>query len=290
MTSSPWVLNGQGNCVQATVRTHHEKGSYAIGSAIDPDATFRLHGDRCDLGFNISLAATLRFVRETAAFTGAMPDSKVVAPAIAMQLEQLGLVPPKFIYDRAAGTPKIYTEVDKASEGQTQLVARLIHYGKSNPRLGPQDCTLSEEGVLTCPAGQVTSRAYRSQSGDGWNYRFLADQCAGCPLFDLCRDPKAKPSGPRNFFISDYAYQQRRALLYLNTDAFQQDMRLRPLVERIIANLVRYHGARHASGYGLANADYQARMAAVAFNLKQWVRLTAERRKPKRAKPDDDTS
>ena len=87
-----------------------------------------------------------------------------------------------------------------------------------------------------------------------------------------------------------YDYYQRKALAYLRTDAFQQDMRLRPAIERIIACLVRYHGARHATGYGLANADYQAHMAAMAFNLKTWARLTNERRKPKRTKPDADSS
>ena len=40
-----------------------------------------------------------------------------------------------------------------------------------------------------------------------------------------------------------------------------------------IACLVRYNGARHASGYGLLHADFQVRMAALAFNLKRWATL-----------------
>ena len=84
--------------------------------------------------------------------------------------------------------------------------------------------------------------------------------------------------------------ERREALAYLRTDAFQQDMRLRPAIERIIACLVRYHGARQADGYGLANADYQAHMAAMAFNLKTWVKLINERRKPRRTRPEADTS
>lgn len=106
----------------------------------------------------------------------------------------------------------------------------------------------------------------------------------------LCRKAESKPNSPRNFYISDYIYYQRKALAYLRTDAFQQDMRIRPAIERIIACLVRYHGARHAAGYGLANADYQAHMAAMAFNLKSWARLTRERRKPKRKRADIDSS
>jgi len=53
--------------------------------------------------------------------------------------------------------------------------------------------------------------------------------------------------------------------------------------------LVRYHNARRATGYGVASADYQAHMAAMALNLKTWVTLIRERRKPKRVRPFDDS-
>lgn len=288
------TLNQKGVCTQAVLRTKHEKGAYVMGSAIDPEATFRLHGDRCDLAYNVGVAATPHFVRSIKGVTGATPDSKLVAPCIADQKNQLGVVPPKYIYDRAAGAPKTYAEVDKASDGKTQLVARLIDHAKSYPRFGTHDCTLGEDGILTCPAGKTTSRAYRAKSGDGWYYRFMPADCTGCPLADKCRGEQTKPTSARNFFISDYLYHQRKALAYLKTDAFLEDMRLRPAIERIIACLVRYHGARHASGYGVANADYQAHMAAMAFNLKAWVKLTtnrkSERRKSKQARPVADTS
>ena len=61
-------------------------------------------------------------------------------------------------------------------------------------------------------------------------------------------------------------------------------MKLRPLVERIIAGLVRYNGARQARRRGLRNADFQMktcpersrRMCATAFNLKTWLRRLKE--------------
>ena len=232
----------------------------------------------------------MRLIRAIVGMTGATPDSKLVVPPLAAQWKELGLVPPKLIYDRAAGSPKTFAEVSAASGGKTQLVARLIDHAKGNPLFGPQDCTLGEDGFLTCPAGKLSSRVYRAQGGDGWTYRFLPDQCQGCPLAAQCRTAKSKPTSPRNFFISDYAYHQRQALAYLKTDAFTQDMRLRPAIERIIACLVRYHDARRAHSYGLHNADYQAHMAAMSFNLKTWVTLTRERRKPKRARPRDDSA
>jgi IS5 family transposase len=271
----------------AHLRSKHEKGSYVLGSSVDPEATFRLHNDKCELGYNVSVAATPHFIREIAAATGATPDSKGVAPLLQAQLEQLGLLPPKLIYDRAAGSPKIFAEVAEVSGGHTQLVARLIDHSRNNPRFGPQAFSLLADGGLLCPNQQTSYKYYRSGSGDGWDYRFSAQQCQGCPLLDRCRGDKVKADKHRSVFISDYVVQQRAALAYTKSEAFAQDMKLRPLIERIIACLVRYHGARRASGYGLRNADYQARMAAVAFNLKAWCKLTLDKEKACRTpKPD----
>lgn len=265
---------GESPVITATVRTEAVKGSYRIGSTVDEQATFRQHGDQTDLGYNINLAATQNFIREINAVTGATPDSSGVAPLISHQKENLGLVPPKLIYDRAAGMPKIFADVATASDGKTQLVARLINHSKNKERFGLNDFTLDDNGHLHCPNGQSTNRAYRSGSADGWNYRFKATECQGCPRWNQCRDPKSKPTSHRMVFVSDYLYQQRQAIAYTKTDAFQEDMKLRSHIERIIACLTRYNGARAATGFGLKNADFQVRMAAVAFNLKRWAVLT----------------
>ncbi len=85
-----FVLDEQSVCVQASQRSKHEKGVYAIGSAVDPEATFRQHRNRNDFCYNIGIDATKRFIRETSATTGATPDSKLVAPGIEAQKQQIG--------------------------------------------------------------------------------------------------------------------------------------------------------------------------------------------------------
>jgi hypothetical protein len=69
------------------------------------------------------------------------------------------------------------------------------------------------------------------------------------------------------------------------TLAYKEAMKLRPGVERIIAGLTRYNGARRCRRRGLANADYQAKMSAMAFNLKTWLRLLAERDRASQVAP-----
>jgi IS5 family transposase len=296
-----------GEVTGARHATEKERGSFVLGSSVDPDATFRKHGDRIDLGYNIHVSATHDFVREIFATTGAVPDTAGVAALIAHQAEQGFSLPPKLIYDKAAGSPKTFHAVHMASQGQTQLVAALIDHSKNTGRFGPLDFTLNEDGSLTCPAGKTTTTVYRANAADGWTYRFSAAQCQGCPLWDACRGPRtetepaeatvtqapalqSKRKGPkanshRQVFISSYRSAQRRAILYTQSDAFKADMKQRPAIERIIAALVRYNGARRAHSTGLANADFQVRMAAVAFNLKRWLVLTLAQEKAQRYHP-----
>lgn len=263
-----------GHVVGVTERPKDQKGSYRIGSATDPDATYRVHDDQVDFGYNVSVAATDNFIREIRADTGAQPDPVAIPDLLTAQGEHHDLMPDKFIYDAAAGTGKTYARVHEATDGQTQLVSPLIPYEKRTDRFGPDDFTLSEDGVtLTCPNGQVSDTAYRSGSGEGRNFRFFPDQCAGCADWEQCRDPDANPHGMRQVFISDHRPHVEAAKAYNQTDDFKADMKLRPLIERIIAALTRYNGARRARSRGQPKADFQAKMNATAANIKRWLRL-----------------
>lgn len=274
-----------GELRQISHRTQQTKGTYRHGSLVDLDATFRCHGDQTVFGYNVQVAATQTLITDIFATTGATPDGSGVAHLIAHQQAQQGFVPPKLIYDRAAGLPKYFAQVAQASDDQTQLVARLIDHSQRSPRFGPLDFALGEDGRLTCPNGQTSGRFYRSQQAEGWTYRFLPDQCQGCPLTANCRGDQVKPTAYRQVFVSDYRYHQRQALAYLQTDACAQDLKRRPTIERIIAALVRYNGARHATGYGLANADFQLKLAALAFNLKRWHTLHRQKQQAQRYQP-----
>ena len=274
--------------LQAAQRTPKEKGAYRHGSTVDLDATFRCHGDKTTFGYNAQVSATQNFITEIFATTGATPDGAGVAHLVANQKIHQGFVPHKLIYDRAAGLPKIFAQVAAASDQQTQLVARLIDHSQRSERLGPQAFSLNEQGVLRCPNGQSSSRAYRSGAADGWTFRFLPEQCQGCPLTRQCRGDQVKPTAFRQVFVSDYRFAQRKALAYLQTPAFKLDMKQRHHIERIIAALVRYNGARQATGFGLANADFQLKMAAVAFNLKRWHTLHLQKQRAQRFKPASD--
>ena len=270
--------NAEGQVTKVIELDQNSKGSYRIASATDTGATYRVHGEnKVDLGYNVNVAATTHFVREIRADTGAQPDAVGIPDVLTAQIEQHDVCPPKFIYDAAAGTGKTLAEVEKATKGQTQLVAPLIPYDKRTERFTPKDFTLSNGGLsLTCPHGQTTSTTYRSGSGEGWTFRFQASQCQGCPSWNDCRDPKANPEGFRQVFISDHRPLVEVSRDYNQTEAFKADMKLRPHIERIIAAIVRHNGGRRARRQGEKKADFQAKMNATAFNIKSWLRLLGE--------------
>ena len=271
--------NAQGETTAVTELPDAKKGSYRVASATDPDATYRVHGpDKVDLGYNVSVAATQDFIREIQADTGAQPDPVAIPEVLTAQQEHHGFFPPKFIYDKAAGTGKTHNDVAKATDGQTQLVAPLIDHTKNATRFTPEDFTLSPDGqTLTCPNGKATTTAYRSGSGEGRNFRFPAPQCAGCKLLAQCRGDEVPADHMRQVFISDHRSAAAHARTYAHTPEFKADMQLRPGIERIISNLTNYHGARRARRRGQDKADFQAKMSGTVFNLRQWLRKLAAR-------------
>ncbi|MCP4555239.1 MAG: transposase [Herbaspirillum sp.] len=150
-----------GRVVRVTRLPKEQRGSYRLGSATDPEATYRVHGaDKVDFGYNVSVAATINFVREIQADTGAQPDAVALPDLLTAQIEYHDTVPTKFIYDAAAGNGKTHAAVERATTGRTQLVAPLIAHAKNAARFTPDDFTLSADGnTLTCPNAQTTTTA-----------------------------------------------------------------------------------------------------------------------------------
>ncbi len=266
---------------QVTARPAEDKGSYRLGSATDPEATYRVHdddGNKTDFGYNVQVAVTENFVREIQVDTGAQPDAVAIPAVLRAEAEYHDLVPEKFIYDTAAGNGKTRALVAEATDGQTQLVAPLPPTHSPTGKFTPDRFQLSEDATtLICPNEQTTTLAYRSGSGDGRLFRFLGLQCRDCSLWEHCRTQQPGSKRYRQVFVSTYRREVEAARHYNATDAFKLDIRQRPRVERIIAALVRYNGARTARRRGKVKCDFQAKMNAVAYNLKKWMRLLRTR-------------
>lgn len=256
-----------------------KRGAYRLCSATDPEATIRNHGgDKKDFAYNVSVLATVHFIREIQVDTGSRPDGDAIADVLEAQREHHGFCPDKLIYDKAAGWGKIAHQVDQVTDGQTQLGAYPVSPKRKPDTLAPEDFVLSADGFsLTCPNGRISSQKYRSGSADGHTFRYPAAQCLGCPFLKLCRGSQETPTTHKSVFISDYRAEWERLKAYSQTEDFKQDMKLRPHVERIIAGLVLHNDARRARFRRIDKVAFQARICATAYNLKRWVSLLAAR-------------
>jgi IS5 family transposase len=281
-----------------TVTPRQPKGEYAICSATDPEATLRNHGKKGDkkdeiYGYNVQVAATIEgVITEIQAHTGSAPDQRDIASLVSEQKEHHDTCPSTLIYDAAAGSGKVRHDVAEASDGATQVSAPLPGHEKRTDRFGPYDFTLSEDGTtLTCPNGQTSTIAYRTPSGHGRTFRFFARKCwhgkpparrkqadlsQRCPLWEQCRAARQGPRSTRQVFVSDYRQEVEAAAAHNRTAEYEAERRLRPRIEQVVAALVRYNGARRARRRGLEAADWQAKMAATAYNLRWWAKRLAD--------------
>ena len=253
-------------------RPHGQKGSQRLGSAVDRDATFRKHGPSTVFGYNVALTTAQSRIRSIVVTTGCTADSATILPALE-QIQQRGEdVPDSLVVDRAGGAGKVRAAVAAATNGHTQIVARLPSAGKAEGRFGPADFVLSSDGrSCRCPNGVTSTRRYASQSGEGTHFRWYAKDCQGCPLWNQCRDPAANPNGHRSVFLSAYHATVRGAAAFNATPEGQQLLRQRSAIEPVIADLVRNAGARQARCRGLKKVQFQLSMAATVVNLRRWL-------------------
>jgi transposase len=141
------------------------------------------------------------------------------------------------------------------------------------PVLGAEQFTLDAAGkTLTCPAGQTTQQRERNSQGTGWKYRYSRAQCAGCRLRGQClSNPGGK--GGRTVIKNDYEAEYAQAQAKAQTPAYAEARRRHPAIERKLAELVRWHGARQARYRGRARVLCQGLLTGLVVNLKRIVRL-----------------
>jgi hypothetical protein len=221
------------------------------------------------------------FIRETHLATGAEPDNVAFPDVLQSQFDQHGFFPKQIAGDMKYGYGKTRAQIQQLTHGKTQIIALAPDYDQRSQRFNPRDFTLSDDGrSLSCPNGKSTNRCYPHKSQGGLQFRFPATLCRGCPFWNECRGPDGKKSAPRNVFISFYRDQIEAAQAFNQSDTFKQGIKKRMNIERLIFCLTNIHGARRAHSYGQKRTDYQLKMQATAFNLKQLVREMTKKRGP----------
>lgn len=103
-------------------------------------------------------------------------------------------------------------------------------------------------------------------------YMAQASDCKHCPLAAQCKGKKARE---KRLHHTAYKAQYDRMLERLATRMGKRMMRLRAAtVEPVLGSLITYFGLRHISKKGQAGAAKVMYIAAMAYNLKKYLRAT----------------
>lgn len=243
-------------------------------SATDPDMR---HGRKSAsvliAGYKAHLLASTRhdFIVEVAVTAANVHDHQPLARLVT-GARRRGQRPPWVAADRAYGTLRNHT--DFAADGRTELVAHVIR-STNGGRFTVDDFTIDLDArTAACPRGEVTDgRWARRQDLRGWSFTFAADACDGCPLRPQCT--RAGEGKGRNLFVVPETHRLVQARLARQGEPeFVERMRWRPGIERVIAGFAQC-GGKQAQRFGLEDVTFDARLSALAYNLRRLAALAA---------------
>lgn len=158
---------------------------------------------------------------------------------------------------------------------QWKITGWIPVFGKYKPQI--EGFPYSQEGdYFTCPVGQqLPFKTFDSQADGGLLkvYRAAYQDCKQCPLKPTCV-PKSQC---RQIIRTAYDPFYRRALERQQSRRGKRMKRLRQrTVEPVLGSLVEYYGLRKVNVGGKAGAHKVMLMAAVAFNLKKYMKFTTK--------------
>jgi transposase len=247
-------------------------------SPIDPDARFGAKSKtKPFMGYKANITESVRnnLITNVVAMPGNAHDASTQVEAIVEQRKN-GLVPKKVIGDSAYGRTISRVEL---KENGTLVVAPLYNKNDRTKGIYPKKMFKFDEKkrLLTCPQGVTTREAYWDQLHQIHSFHFPMTKCNCCPVQKKCtREAK----GRRTVGISIRHRDMMEAEEYNKSAQYMKDMRLRPAVERKLAELVRYHGLRRARYRGLRKLSLQCFFTAAAVNIKRWVKLLMNKAGP----------
>lgn len=264
-------------------RDYKEKPQDILVSPVDPDARYGAKSNtKRFTGYKANITETVgsRFITNIKAMRGNRHDGSNMVEAVVEQ-KQHDLTPAKLIGDTAYGDGISRKELQKHG---TMVVAPLKEKNGRTKNIYPKSMFHFDEvrNLLTCPAGVTTKQSYWDRQKEIKMFHFPMTECGKCPRKPECTNSR---DGRRTVGISQVNKELREAEAYNCTEQFKEDMKLRQAVEGKLSELVRYHGMRRARYRGLNKVGLQCYFAALAVNIKRWIKLELEKLKPKIPKP-----
>lgn len=257
---------------------YKKKPSDLLVSPIDEDARYGAKSKtKRFMGYKANIAESIenRMITNIMAMKGNRRDGDDMVALMRGQRTN-GLKPSKIIGDSAYSDGKYRQEL---KEDNIQVVAPLRATNTRSKDVFPKKMFKynDEKQTLRCPQGVETKASWIDYQKQIKVFHFPMPVCQKCKVFRQCTKSK---DNRRTVGISMVNTELREAEAYNMTEEFKEDMKLRPMVEGKLSELVRYHGLRRARYRGLKKLNLQCYFTATAVNIKRWIKLLGDKIRP----------
>ncbi|KAF5090578.1 IS1182 family transposase ISAme2 [anaerobic digester metagenome] len=242
-----------------------------IRSLIDEDARVGRKSKTSNFfGYKVEFIMTTdqRIITAVRTANGAYVDGSLIKELLGDTLSS-GLTITEFYGDKAYFRKSILEKID-AMEAEAYIPVSGSAY-----RIDESEFSYNKDSdQWFCSQGnQTVSRKYykrkrkdcKSGFQEGHNYYFDVKICKSCPKHDQC----AKKSARKILNIGINTLEFYEISQSQKTDEFKEKYKKRASIEGKNAELKRFHGLGRAKSYGLVSVSKQAKLAAIAVNLKR---------------------
>jgi transposase len=281
-TAEPLATEEQGTAFSAALELAHKglndrepDAKDKLRSLVEPEVRTGKHGDYYD-GYvlDVSMDADSEILCALDVLPANGDEAANATALITSEETAHGNDIASLSMDRIGYRGDVLAELKDAEDGpQLTVYVPPIDWKTTNPELfAPAAFTLNEtQDEVCCPGGARSRWRKRTRHGHGWQFRFRAAQCRACPLRAQCLTPHTR--GGRTVTKSDYEAQYQAAQQLAQTREYRAVRREHPRIERKLAELVRWHGARRVRYRGRLRVKIQYLLTAVVVNCKRIVNL-----------------
>jgi len=255
------------------IELQEDVASSSLQSPSDPDVTYGHKGK----GYEVQLAETcvegnpFQVVTAVSVNGANESDQHEVLPALEQTERTCGVAPADMHADAGyASGPNILA----AKEHGTNLLAPIGSKGPDQERASLKDFDFDAAGeqVTSCPMGSVPVE-HRTR-GMTKLAIFMAVQCRGCPLRDVCPTETRGYKRVLAFRAADVAVARRR--IEQETPEFKERHKIRSGIEATNSELKRCHGLGKLRVRRKRRVSLSVRLKVLALNVKRYVAHLAE--------------
>lgn len=243
-------------------------------SPTDPDAKIAVKpGKPRQLAYmsQLGVDSSHHVITHIKAVTAEKKDSQVLIPvveALSRRLHRNGLLWSNVLADAGYSSGENYAALE-------QMGLRSFIPPHGTYKGGPKGFSFDEvRNAWICPEGKaVTYRKTKAEKGSLKHYYLTRrSDCAGCPLKQKC----IGKSYEKRIAVTVYREEYERAIARVKSREGQRMKKKRQsTVEPVFGTLINFTGMRKVNTLGIENASKVMLMAAMAYNLKKYLKFTA---------------